>query len=159
MPNSTLPDDDVVAYEPDMSLQKMIGDGKNFKDILTPELRAACQKLINDARDAFFEEEKPRVAEMQALVKAANISSLPKIIELAAEIRSQAKIFGFSFICNLCEQIVNFSQLPGKTVEVRFLVISRFVDALSIAVFHKMKDEGGELEKELLSLSVEQSKH
>lgn len=153
------PQDDVVlAYEPDLSLKKMIGEGIEFKSILTPELRQACQKLIDDAREAFFEEEKPLVDELRRIVKAADPAKLPKIVEIASEIRAQAKIFGFSFICNLSEQIANFAQLPGKTADVRFLVISRFVDALYIAMIQKMKDEGGMLEKEL-NLSVEYLKH
>ncbi len=147
-------DDVTLAYEPDLSLQKILGKGLQFKDILTPQLRQACQKLIDDASDAFFEEEKPQVEEILKLARQGEISALPKIAALAVEIRSQAKIFGFSFIGNLCEQIVSFAQLPGKSAETRFMVISRFVDALYIAITQKMRDEGGTLEKEL-NLSVE----
>lgn len=158
MSNNQPQDDVILAYEPDLSLQKMIGDGVQFKDILTPELRQACQKLIDDARDAFFDEEKPHVEEIRKLAKAGDVRDLPKIAGIASEIRAQAKIFGFSFICNLCEQIVSFALLPGKSAEKKFLVLSRFIDALYIAMIQKMRDEGGALEKEL-NMSVEYLKN
>jgi hypothetical protein len=151
-------DDVILAYEPDLSLQKMLGDGQKFNDLLTPEIRQACQKLIDDARDSFFEEEKPSVETLRALVKSGNVQKLPKIAGIANEIRAQAKMFGFSFICNLSEQIVNFAQLPGKGADMKFMVLTRFVDALYIAMIQKMRDEGGELEREL-NLSVEYLKH
>lgn len=151
-------DDVIIAYEPDLSLQKMIGDGVKFNDLLTPEIRQACQKLIDDARDSFFDEEKPRVEKLRELVKSGKIDDLSKIAHMANEIRAQARMFGFSFICNLSEQMVNFAQLPGKATDTKFLVLSRFSDALYIAVLKKMRDEGGELEREL-NLSIEYLKN
>lgn len=152
------PEDDpnvTYAFEPDFALKKIIGEDVDISKIFTPERIKACQDIIDNARSEFFEEEKPRVLELKTIVQGGNEKNLPQILAICKEIKSQAKIFGFSFIADLCTQIITFAELETRPVKVRFQVIAKFTDALVIAVLNKMKDEGGVLEKELDKIVAE----
>jgi len=139
----------VLALPPDKSLKKMIGEHVNLGDLFTPEKIKACQKLIDMARDEFFEEEKPKVEQMRHILKANNQKALSDIEKMIQDIKGQARIFGFSFIVLVCNHILDFADDQTKSIERRILIIARFVDVLFIAMSHKIKDDGGALEKEL----------
>lgn len=149
MKDNTSNDDGPTAHEPDYALRKLIGEDVDIRKIFTAEKIKQCQKIIDTARDDFFEEEKPCVAELRMLVQAGDETKFSQIASICTDIRGQARIFGFSFIADLCAQIVTFAELQSRPAKVRFQVISKFVDALQVAVHHKMHDEGGVLEKEL----------
>lgn len=140
---------EIVAYEPDDTLRQILGPDVDLKKVFSPDKIAAVQKIIDDARDEFFINELPQVKTLQDIIKTNDPAKLVLIRNICWDIRSQARIFGFSFISNLCAQIVDFTGHEATPVKTRYLIISRFVDALAVAITNKVRDEGGGLEKEL----------
>lgn len=140
--------DEVCAYEPDYELRNILGENfdteKYFKERIVE-----CQNVIDNARNEFFEDEKPRVLQLRELAKSANPNQFVAIVSICKDIRGQARIFGFPFISDLCSEIIRFAELETKLPKIRYLIIAKLIDALSVAIMHKMRDEGGVLEAEL----------
>lgn len=147
--SETLEDAEPFTYEPDFALRKIIGDDVDIMQIFTPEKIRLCQDIIDKARDDFFEDEKPRVLELKKIIAQSNIHNLSKIVAVCSEVRCQARIFGFSFIAGLCEQMITFANADSKPPKVRYMIISKLGDALVVAMLNRLKDEGGILQKEL----------
>lgn len=142
----------VTAIEPDQTLKKIIGENVDLKTVFTPEKIKACQKLIDDARNEFFDNELPKIGQIRDFLKETDESSFHKIEYIINDMRSQAKIFGFPFIVLACNHVISFCDDYTKKPETRKLIISKFVDLLYIALRNKVRDEGGGLEKEMAKL-------
>lgn len=140
---------EVIAYEPDDTLRQILGPEVDLRKVFSPEKIAAVQKIIDDARDEFFINELPSVQKLREIVSAEDPAKFLTIRNICWDIRSQARIFGFTFISNLCAQIVESTENQDTPAKTRYLIITKFVDALVMAVTHKVRDEGGGLEKEL----------
>lgn len=141
MRENSVNSDEVIAYEPDHTLRNILGEKFDAEKYFKGKI-ADCQKVIDAARDEFFEDEKPRVLQLKELAKSANPEEFAPIISVCNDIRGQARIFGFSFISHLCSQIILFAELEAKLPKLRYLIISKLIEALSVAIFHKIKDEG-----------------
>lgn len=142
----------VTAFEPDRSLQKIIGEDVDLNTIFTPEKIKACQKIIDEARNEFFDNELPKIDLIRSFLRRGNDTSFQQIEFIVNDMRSQARIFGFPFIALACSHIVSFCDDYTKKAETRRLIISKFVDLLYIALRNKVRDEGGGLEKEIARL-------
>ncbi len=148
MKQVSIENEDVCAYEPDYTLRNILGENfdaeKYFKERI-----ADCQSVIDNARNEFFEDEKPRVLQLRELAKSADPNQFSTIVAVCRDIRGQARIFGFPFISNLCSEITRFAEMESKLPNVRYSIIVKLIDALSAAIMHRMRDEGGILEAEL----------
>lgn len=142
----------VTAIEPDRTLKKIIGENVDLKTVFTPAKIKACQKIIDDARNEFFDNELPKIDYIRSFLRSNDDSSFQKIELIVNDMRSQAKIFGFPFIVLACSHIIAFCEDYTKKADTRRLIISKFVDLLYIALRNKVRDEGGGLEKEMARL-------
>jgi len=155
---------EIIAYEADQSLRKMVGKTTVLTDIFTKDKIAASQKLIDEAKDSFFDRAKPDMDAISELVKdkaaAENYQELCRhLFQPVCNIKSQADIFGFPLISCVCKYLIEYSEASAKkamTAKDIFL-IGKLVEALQRAFKNKIVDAGGAIEKELVSL-VEQAR-
>lgn len=145
--------EDVKAYEPDYSLKEAVGKDVDLTKLFTPERLRKCQEIIEAARDEFFIEESEKVKMMQVFILQKDLTTFNAIADMAQEIKSQARIFGFTFIANLCSQIVHFCLSDEKPLPVRLQILERFITALDLAMSSRVRDEGGNLEGQLKQIS------
>ncbi len=142
----------ITAVEADTSLKKIIGEEVDLNRLFSPEKISACQKIIDDARNEFFQNELPKVEIIKKLMRDDETKIDYKVSEIVNDMRSQAKIFGFPFIVLACTHILSFYDDTAKPLGVKHKIISRFVEILHIAIKNKVRDEGGDLEKEMARL-------
>jgi hypothetical protein len=158
-------DDGVVyAYEPNLSLQKIIG-AASVADIFTKEKIEACQKLLDDAKSSFFDTAKDDMCTITALVSnkalVDNFEQLcSQLFEPVSNIKGQANIFGFPLISCICKYLLEYCAdgTSGAPVTARdVFIINRLVEALDRAFSEKIVDAGGAIEKELIAV-IEQAR-
>lgn len=144
--------DDVIMEDPNFLLRDLLGPDVELRKIFTPEKIKDCQKLIDEARDEFFLDEIKKVAEIKKIALLGDENALKSIVFLGQDLKSQARLFGFGFIANICTQIIFYAETNEKSFPARLNIISKFLDALEHAMKHRLKDETGQLEKNLMSI-------
>lgn len=145
-------DGDVTMEEPDFALRKLLGPDLDLRKVFTPEKIKDCQRIIDDARDEFFTDEIKKVLEIKKLVQLKDEKFFMQISIIGQDLKSQARLFGFGFIANICSQIIFYAETDTKSLTARLAIISKFVDALDHAMKNRLKDETGQLEKNLMSI-------
>ena len=144
--------EDVMIEEADFALRDLLGPDIELRKVFTQEKIKDCQKIIDEAREEFFTDEIKKVLEIRKLVQTQDEKLFKEIALLGQDLKSQARLFGFGFISNICAQIIFYAETDVKNIKTRFTVISKFVDALDQAMKHRLKDETGQLEKNLMSM-------
>jgi hypothetical protein len=148
------------AYMPDPSLKELIGKCTLLADIFTSEKIAACQKLINDARNSFF---NSAVADMHVIKSASqkhhsvgDYKSLCRILyQPVCNIKGQAEAFGFSMIGRVCKYLIEYCEgkhFGNGTVAKDMFIMTKLVEALERAFEEKIVDSGGAIERELIAI-------
>ncbi len=147
--NST---DDVVAVEAHSEIKEILGKEVELSKVFSKEKIIACQKIINSAKNNFFDTAKKELSELKKLLKS-NIDSQnddEDIIKPLASIRSQAETLGFILITQVCDYIIKYYESETMDNKKRIRIIDKLVDTLKLAFDQKIKDDGGPLGKELL---------
>lgn len=166
--NQTKPDINthvVYAYEPDQTLREMIGKSTQLADIFTKEKIAACQKLVDDAKQSFFDTAQADMDTMSGLVKnkarADNYQEFCRqLFQLANNIKGQAEVFGFPLITRVCKYLTEYTESGASANRMTardIFIIIKLVEALHRAFQEKIVDAGGAIEKELI-WAVEQAR-
>lgn len=159
MPN--IAEDNVTyAYEPDRSLQELIGKSTKLMDIFTKERIANCQKMVDEAKNSFFDTSQSDIR----IIEAATVNSLTQenygavcqqILIPVLNIHGQARIFSFSLIASICEALIEYCEASDASHNVRkkdIYIVTKLIEALNRAISERILDPSGILERELVSL-------
>jgi len=149
------PEDVVIAYEPDRTIRGLIGNDTKLEDIFTKERIEAGQKVIDTARDSFFDVISADLEKLESLVKAQNPAeevsdpAFEDIAVLATNIKGHAGLFGFTLIATTCSHIAEYCEPGPHSTTTRFRLLTDLVKMLRLVVNQKISDEHGRLSREL----------
>jgi len=156
-------DSTVYAYSADRTLRDLLGKSTALSDIFTQEKIKSCQKLLDKAKEGFFETAQDDMNTIVSLVGNKvfdeNYQELCKeLFQPLSNIKGQAELFGFSLIARICKYLIEYceksSDIQQTTVKDIF-IITKLVEALQKSFSEKIIDAGGVIEKELI-LIIEQ---
>ncbi|MGB4102418.1 MAG: hypothetical protein WBK91_11000 [Alphaproteobacteria bacterium] len=146
-----------LAYEPFSEIRNLIGEDVVLKDVFTEDRIQACARLIDQAKNTFFEITNTELNMLAQLAAAPVIqedeskSFIAGIVARADNIKGQAEILGFTLIARICMQISAVCHASRQRYDVKLLLITRMVDTLRLAYKQKITDEGGVIGKEILA--------
>ena len=150
--------DYTVAYEPDLSLKKIIGEKVSLNEIFTPEKIAAGNKIIEESRNQFFvkaPEEIKKLSELSASTSADPLKTLTSISTIAANLKGEGEMYGFTFVQKVCTHIMETcrDEIKGKGADMKtsLALVLKLTQTLDYAVKHAIKDDGGEAGRAILA--------
>ncbi len=154
--SSTQPADEneIVAHQGHNDMRKVLGSDFKLSKVITKETIAACDTMLQEAVADFFTDELPDLEGLEALVKtpAEEIAVQPTrdaLLKHAFNIKSHAKMLGFTLITDICTHIVNTMNSTKLTDEKRQRLIMKLAGGLRVAFDHKIRDDGGEVGLEI----------
>ncbi len=142
----------VMAYKPDYSLKRTIGVEVALNDIFTREKIDASNKILEIGRNCFFmdaEEEVNTIAELIAKPDESG-KSLQTAASLAAALKGEAEMYGFSHIYKVCAFLMDACESREKP-DIRTPLILDLVNALTSSIKKKISDDGGKEEKAIMA--------
>jgi hypothetical protein len=146
-------DTSVTAVGPDRTIRELIGTDIKLTDVFTKEKIEACQKTIDDGRNAFFNVAHNDLAGLEVLMKEQaampDKASFEDIAARAANIKGHAELFGFTLIAAIVSHILDACEPGSRLPVVRFRLITDLTKLLRIAITEEIKDERGTLGREL----------
>lgn len=149
--NPKPPHDDVVAYEPNCSMKRKLGDDFALGSLVTEQVISACENLLNRASSSFFQEAEEDLAALEALIRqpldTAGVTD--RLQTHAYNIKSHAKVLGFTLITEICVQLIAAILSTKLAAAKRQPLLQTLVDALRVAFTQQVRDDGGAVGKEI----------
>ncbi len=146
----------VTVMEGNHQLKTMLGADFRLGDAITPEKIAACQHMVDQARQGFFEESEAQLIALETMAEAVNKDAavMPAQVEqaetLAFNIKGQAALYGFGFISGICGRMVAVVTSRKLSNAKKAQAFVKLTHVLRMAYRHKITDEGAELGAHLL---------
>lgn len=147
----------VVGYEPYSEIRKIIGDDVVLSDIFTADRILACAKLIETARETFFEITEPELSFLERIVvtpvsKEEEYDKLNAGIAMhARNIKGQAEMLGYSLIGRICGHIDAYCGTAHHAQKLKSTLLVKMVETLRLAYRRKITDEGGVIGQKILA--------
>jgi hypothetical protein len=148
-------DHTVIAFEPDRTIRALIGRGVNLADVFTPEKIEACQKTIDDARDAFFDLVAEDLVKLQTLMQepsASGEAAFDDIATHAINVNGHAELFDFTLIATISHHIAAICEPGAYAPAVRLQLINDLIKMLGHATRARIKDDHGGMDQELKAI-------
>lgn len=149
------------AYEPDHSLQEMIGLSVSISDIFSQERIDRCQRIVDDAKVSFFHLADADMDKIRDIV-SSGVDAIPtktlcaQLFVPVSNIKSQAEAFGFPLITSVCKYLMKYCEDGANdlkpTGKKEAFIITKLIEVLQHALSHQIMDSGGEIEEELISI-------
>lgn len=140
--------DEVTATTGHTELKKVLGADFKLSRMVTKETIAACDTMLQAAAADFFTDSLPDLHSLTAISKtpAHAIAVEPakdQLLQHTYNIKSHAKMLGFTLITDICSHIVNIMNSPKLNEEKRQQLILQLVSGLRVAFEHKIRGDGG----------------
>jgi hypothetical protein len=147
----------VLSFEPDFAIREKIGKEVVLTEVFTPERIEICQKIIEDARSAFFGKAESDSSALLELVK--NYPTSPEgaarffdeVFSRVGNIKGQVEIFGFVLIRKICGHILECCSSENDSLNTRYMLIRDLVQVLHLSIKEMVTDEGGNTGHTMLS--------
>lgn len=146
----------IVACEPVNALREMIGEGAALDELFDAGSIAAAQRLIDTAKDEFFDTAKNDLHALTDLLRMpVNQENIPPVLfdqlkRPAHTIQGEARMLGFTFIASVCSHIVTYCEASQPAPRKRLALVAQLADALALAFERRIRGEGGPVEQQLL---------
>jgi hypothetical protein len=144
----------IIALEGNCSLKQATGDGFKVADFITEEKIVACDNLVKKAIHDFFidaEADLKRLEELtRALAEPLNADEENELQRCAYNIKTMAKVLGFTLITEICIHLVNSLHSKRLSIPKQRALLQKLVDTLRLACNHHIRDDGGVVGKEIL---------
>lgn len=113
--------------------------------LITQEMIEECQKLIDTSAESFFDDIDSIVAKLKRLSSDPKLSkeTIKAMSHAAADIQSSAGLFGYDLIAALAGQLINLLDSKQFDSEKKQRLVTKYVDALVMAVTRRINDNGG----------------
>ncbi len=113
--------------------------------LITQEMIEECQKLIDTSKDSFFDDLDSIVLKLKQIAKDPKMSkeTIKALSHAAADIQSSAGLFGYDLIAALAGQLINLLDSKQFDAEKKQRLVTKYVDALVMAVSKRINDNGG----------------
>jgi hypothetical protein len=150
--------DEVVIYEqPSGVIRQVIDEGFSLAAHITTDKIAACQAVINDASDRFFEEGFEDVKALRALFmdhapETADAAFFKSVQRHATNLQGQSQVLGFTLITKISGHMIDSVRHPTMVPDRKFQLLSRITEVLKLAFTDRIRDAGGPKGVEMLSL-------
>ncbi len=145
----------VLMYEPNCSLIAEVGVGFKITNFITEEKIKSCETLLEKASEEFFDDAE---ADLQALERMTSELTAETIDNHAHQmqthaynIKSLAKVLGFTLITEICIHLVGTISSNKLSAEKRKAILQSLSGALRLTFMQHIRDDGGEVGKELLN--------
>jgi len=140
--------DEIVAHQGHSDLKKVLGSDFKLSRIITKETIAACDTMLQEAVADFFTDSLSDLEGLETLSKspASEIAVQPtreNLLKHSFNIKSHAKMLGFTLITDICSHIVNTMNSTKLSDEKRQQLIMKLAGGLRVAFEHKIRDDGG----------------
>ena len=128
----------VLAYEPYSEIRQVIGQEVDLKTVFTEEKIRACNALINQARQDFFEITATELNLLERFATAEIVTDqesqgfINAIMGHAQNIRGQAEMLGFALIARICLQISLACVAVHQPQATKRLLITKMVARLRL---------------------------
>ncbi len=149
--STTPPADEVTAYEPNCAMKRKLGQSFALGALVTEEVISACETLLSDASASFFQEAETDVAALEQLLLSPleKPGMIDQLQTHAYNIKSHAKVLGFSFITEICVQLIATIVSRKLAPEKKRPLLLKLVQALRLAFTQQVRDDGGAAGQEL----------
>lgn len=114
---------------------------------ITPEMIEECQNLIDTSREGFFDDVAPIVATLKQIASSeanlTNQNNVKAMCNAAAEIKSNAGLFGYDLIAALAGQMFTLINSRKYDQSKKVKLAQKYIEALIMAINQKINDSGG----------------
>ncbi len=148
---------EVLEIEANCAIKKVVGEGFLLETHISGERVSACQNVIDEANQHFFERGVEDVRGMQLhlnRVKAgeADDAFFRTIEILAHNIYGQSAILGFTLIAEMSAHMIASSGLQEVSAITRYRLIMHITQLLQLAFERRIRDAGGPQGEEMLAM-------
>ncbi len=145
----------VLAYEGNCSLREEIGADFKAANYITEQKIQACEELLVKAVEEFFTDAEPDLQALERMTRELTADTIEKhahqLQTHAYNIKSLAKVLGFTLITEICIHLVATIGSPKLSAEKRKAILQNLASALRLTFMQRIRDDGGEVGKELLA--------
>lgn len=138
--------EDVMAYESNCGLKKDVGTDFSINTLISEAQLIKCEELMDQATIEFFNDAAP---DLQALKQLTPGNDPTSWLRYAHNIRSLAKLLGFTLITDTCMHIVDTVSSNKVSPEKKSALLSKLVQTLDLCFQQKVRDDGGAVGKEV----------
>ena len=145
----------VLMYEANCSLIADVGEDFKIASFITEEKIKSCETLLEKASEDFFDDAEVDLQALERMTReltAETIETHAHQMETHAyNIRSLAKVLGFTLITEICIHLVGTISSKKLSAEKRKAILQSLVGALRLTFMQRIRDDGGAVGKELLN--------
>lgn len=146
----------VVSIQAQRQLRDIVGADFRMAKAINADKIKACQKLLDHARENFFEESADDLVILERI--AGTIGGEYELIQGHAEqveitafnIKGQAELYGFGFIAQVCGRLIALVTSEKLAAHQKGQAYSQLINALRIAYEHRITDNGADVGAHLL---------
>lgn len=158
MSTATTEEEPVLSYEPNCELRNVVGEDFRLADIVTEEKIAACEALLEKAAADFFVDAAPDLDILCAMAKKGwPGNDFDSLLTHTYNIKSHAKVLGFTLITDVCMHIVNTVHSTKLEEKKKHALLVQLIGTLQLTFVKQLRSDGGHFGQELraqLSRSV-----
>ena len=158
MPRGLPPSDNIIILEPFSNLRKIVGSDADLSAIFSPERIAACQQLVDKAREGFFDTVAHELANLEALIDGrtevvpTEASFFEKVTFYVTNIKGYAELFQYKLIIAICAHILRHCRHGTRPAQMRSMLIIDLSHILSLSINRKITEQDGEIQKKLTEI-------
>ncbi|MFM9889748.1 MAG: hypothetical protein ACKVOE_03755 [Rickettsiales bacterium] len=150
MNTSTTENDAILAYEPNCELRNIVGEDFRLADIVTDEKIAACEALLEKAAADFFIDAAADLSALRAVATLGWASSdFEALLTHTYNIKSFAKVLGFTLITDVCMHIVNTAHSQKLDMKKKQALLVQLIGTLQLTFDKQLRNDGGHFGQEL----------
>jgi len=155
VPTDAKTDAPTLAYEGNCSLKMVVGKDFKLHALVTEQQVRACERLLKKSVDNFFVDAEADLSKLEKITRTASPDGLSplEMQELQActyNIKTMAKVLGFSLISEICVHIANSLDHPKLVPLKKRELLKTLVEGLRLACNRKIRDDGGAIGQEIL---------
>ncbi len=140
----------VFAYEPNCQLKQELGEEFSLEEAISEEQLRACEALVDQAAEDFFAEASSDLRALAAMTHPAEgATDYEQLLMHAYNIKSLAKVLGFTLITDVCMHLVGTVHSQKLSETQKQAMLNTLVDALAMTFDHRIRDDGGTFGREL----------
>ena len=144
----------VLAYEGNCSLKQDMGGEFKIATYITEEKLKSCETLLQKAVDEFFTDAEADLHALESMIKAITPETIAggahQIQTHAYNIKSLAKVLGFTLISEVCVHLVATTASQKLNAEKQKAILENLVNALRLTFMQRIRDDGGVIGQEIL---------
>ena len=145
----------VLMYEANCSLIADLGEDFKIATFITEEKIKSCEMLLEKASEDFFDDAEADLQALERMTRELTAETIEthahQMQTHAYNIRSLAKVLGFSLITEICIHLVGTISSSKLSAEKRKAILQNLVGALRLTFMQHIRDDGGAVGKELLN--------